>query len=74
MTATRPTSAPILDAGLSPRRRLPAALAVAVTAALVVSRFGAADPTTWLLETVWVMAGLPLAILLRRRFPLSGLL
>lgn len=74
MTATRPTPAPTLDAGLSPRRRLPAALAVAVTAVLVVSRFGAADPTTWLLETVWVMAGLPLAILLRHRFPLSGLL
>lgn len=35
---------------------------------------GCQGPTTWLLETVWVMAGLPLTILLRRRFPLSGLL
>lgn len=74
MAATDPYIAPSLDVRLSPRRRLPTALAVAVTAALVVSRFGAADPTTWLLETVWVMAGLPLIILLRGRFPLSGLL
>ncbi|RLV66492.1 inner membrane protein YjdF [Streptomyces sp. CBMAI 2042] len=59
---------------LPSRRRLPALLAVGVSAALVASRFGAADPTTWLLETVWVMVGLPLAVLLRHRFPLSGLL
>ncbi|MEU2900673.1 DUF2238 domain-containing protein [Streptomyces sp. NPDC006967] len=56
------------------RRRLPAVLAVLVAAALVVSAFGAKDPTTWVLETVWVMVGLPMAVLLRRRFPLSGLL
>ncbi|AWL87813.1 hypothetical protein AMK14_33390 [Streptomyces sp. TSRI0445] len=74
MAAITPNPAPSLDLRLSSSRRLPAALAVAVTAALVVSRFGAADPTTWLLETVWVMAGLPLVILLRNRFPLSGLL
>jgi putative membrane protein len=55
-------------------RRLPGVLAVLVAAALVVSAVGAKDPTTWLLETVWVMAGLPLAFVLRRRFPLSGLL
>ncbi len=74
MTATHPVPAPTQDASLSPGRRLPAVLAFAVAGALVVSWFGAADPTTWLLETVWVMAGLPAAILLRRRFPLSGLL
>lgn len=55
-------------------RRLPAVLVAVVAAALMVSAWGAKDPTTWLLETVWVMVGLPLAILLRRRFPLSGLL
>ncbi|MFH8452819.1 DUF2238 domain-containing protein [Streptomyces fungicidicus] len=55
-------------------RRLPAVLVAVVAAALMASAWGAKDPTTWLLETVWVMAGLPLAILLRRRFPLSGLL
>ncbi|MEU3104854.1 DUF2238 domain-containing protein [Streptomyces griseoflavus] len=55
-------------------RRLPAVLAVLVAVALVASAFGAKDPTTWVLETVWVMVGLPMAVLLRRRFPLSGLL
>lgn len=55
-------------------RRLPAVLAVLVAVALAVSAFGAKDPTTWVLETVWVMVGLPMAVLLRRRFPLSGLL
>lgn len=55
-------------------RRLPAALALAVVVALAVSAIGAADPTTWLLETVWVMLGLPLVVVLRKRFPLSGLL
>ncbi|MFD9876239.1 DUF2238 domain-containing protein [[Kitasatospora] papulosa] len=55
-------------------RWLPAVLALCVAAALVVSAWGAKDLTTWLLETVWVMVGLPLAILLRRRFPLSSLL
>ncbi|MFB6841036.1 DUF2238 domain-containing protein [Streptomyces sp. NPDC056361] len=55
-------------------RRLPAVLALAVVVALAVSAIGAADPTTWLLETVWVMLGLPLVVLLRKRFPLSGLL
>lgn len=74
MTSTHPAPAPTRAAILSPRRRLSAVLAVSVSAALVVSRFGAADPTTWVLETVWVMAGLPLAILLHRRFPLSDLL
>ncbi|MEU6394742.1 DUF2238 domain-containing protein [Streptomyces sp. NPDC046939] len=74
MTCTHPAPAPTREASPSSRRHLPAALAVTVSAALVVSRFGAADPTTWVLETAWVMAGLPLAILLRRRFPLSGLL
>ncbi|MGW7224860.1 DUF2238 domain-containing protein [Streptomyces cyaneofuscatus] len=68
--APTPASTPALS--LPSRRRLPALLAVGVSAALVASWFGAADPTTWLLETVWVMVGLPLAILLRHRFPLSG--
>ncbi|MCQ4211349.1 DUF2238 domain-containing protein [Streptomyces longispororuber] len=55
-------------------RRLPGALVFVVVAALVLSAWGAKDPTTWLLETVWVMVGLPLAVVLRKRFPLSGLL
>jgi putative membrane protein len=49
-------------------------LAVLVTVALAVSAWHAKDPTTWVLETVWVMVGLPLLVLLRKRFPLSDLL
>ncbi|CCK25694.1 inner membrane protein YjdF [Streptomyces davaonensis JCM 4913] len=75
MSAIHPTVSPSPSARpAAVGRRLPAVLALTVAAALVVSAFGAKDPTTWLLETVWVMVGLPLAILLRRRFPLSGLL
>ncbi|MPY44095.1 DUF2238 domain-containing protein [Streptomyces phyllanthi] len=48
---------------------------VAVVAlALAASAWHPKDPMTWLLETVWVMVGLPLAIVLRKRFPLSDLL
>ncbi|MGW5776530.1 DUF2238 domain-containing protein [Streptomyces sp. NPDC003863] len=74
MSAIQPTFSPATDARSASGRRLPAVLALAVTAALTVSALGAADPTTWVLETVWVMLGLPLVILLRKRFPLSGLL
>ncbi|MET9442689.1 DUF2238 domain-containing protein [Streptomyces sp. NPDC006610] len=79
MSAIHPTVSPSPDARPVPPqaavgRRLPAVLAVTVAAALGMSAWGAKDPTTWLLETVWVMVGLPLAVLLRRRFPLSGLL
>lgn len=74
MPSILPTVGPSSDARPSSGRLLPAALALAVATALVVSAFGARDQTTWLLETVWVMLGLPLVILLRRRFPLSGLL
>ncbi|MFE7598390.1 DUF2238 domain-containing protein [Streptomyces sp. NPDC057494] len=74
MSAMHPTFSPSPDARPVPGRRLPALLALAVAAALVVSAFGAADPTTWVLETVWVMLGLPLVVVLRKRFPLSGLL
>ncbi|MFF5284474.1 DUF2238 domain-containing protein [Streptomyces sp. NPDC013171] len=74
MSAIHPTFSPAPDARPASGRRMPAVLALAVTAALMVSALGAADPTTWVLETVWVMLGLPLVILLRKRFPLSGLL
>ncbi|MEW2399363.1 DUF2238 domain-containing protein [Streptomyces sp. NPDC046862] len=60
-------------AGLS-GRRLPVVLLAGVTLALAVSAWHPKDPTTWVLETVWVMVGLPLAVLLRKRFPLSDLL
>jgi putative membrane protein len=51
----------------------PALLAV-VLAALVVSGIGPADRTTWLLEVLPVLIGVPLLIATRRRFPLSRLL
>ncbi|WP_316767421.1 DUF2238 domain-containing protein [Streptomyces sasae] len=52
----------------------PAALAAVVVAGMAVSAWGARDRTTWFLETVWVLAGLPLVVLTWRRFPLTGLL
>lgn len=65
--ATRSVTAPT-------RRRLPAVLVGAVLLALAVSAWNPKDPTTWFLETVWVIVGVPLAILTRKRFPLSDLL
>ncbi|MEU5825864.1 DUF2238 domain-containing protein [Streptomyces sp. NPDC047803] len=56
------------------RRRLPALLAVLVTVTLAASAWHPKDFTTWVLETVWVIVGLPLLIVLRKRFPLSSLL
>ncbi|MCX5400575.1 DUF2238 domain-containing protein [Streptomyces sp. NBC_00102] len=62
------------DAPATAGRLLPSVLAPAVAAALALSAWGAKEPGTWVLETVWVMLGLPVLFLLRRRFPLSGLL
>ncbi|MGV9407581.1 DUF2238 domain-containing protein [Streptomyces sp. NPDC003667] len=68
MTAVRPTPVP------SPRRVPPALFAGVVAVGLAVSAWGVRDRTTWLLETFWVLAGLPLVVLVWRRFPLTGLL
>lgn len=56
------------------RPALPVVLAASVVAAMVLSAWGARDRTTWFLETVWVLIGLPLVVLTWRRFPLTGLL
>lgn len=56
------------------RAGVPAALAALVCAGLLLSGLQPYDRTTWLLETCWVMAGLPLVVLVWRRFPLTGLL
>ena len=56
------------------RRTLPALCAGLVVAGLAVSAWRPYDPTTWLLETVWVLVGLPVIVLAWRRFPLTGLL
>jgi putative membrane protein len=60
--------------GAAPRRNLPAVLVAVVVAGTAVSAWGARDRATWFLETVWVLAGLPLLVLTRRRFPLTNLL
>ncbi|MFF9020500.1 DUF2238 domain-containing protein [Streptomyces eurythermus] len=52
----------------------PAVFAGVVATALAVSAIGARDRTTWFLETVWALVGLPLVVLAWRRFPLTGLL
>ncbi|WP_328430877.1 DUF2238 domain-containing protein [Streptomyces sp. NBC_00453] len=56
------------------RRQLPAALAAVVVAGLALSAWAPHDRTTWFLETVWVLVGLPLVVLTWRRFPLTNLL
>ncbi|PWI13412.1 hypothetical protein DI272_04155 [Streptomyces sp. Act143] len=56
------------------RRPLPVPLAGAVVVGLALSAWDPRDRTTWLLETVWVLVGLPLIVLVWRRFPLTGLL
>ncbi|WP_234335766.1 DUF2238 domain-containing protein [Streptomyces sp. NRRL S-1022] len=58
----------------APRRVPPVLFAGVVAAGLVLSAWGARDRTTWFLETVWALAGLPLVVLAWRRFPLTGLL
>ena len=45
-----------------------------VLLALVVSGIRPYDRLTWLLETVWVIVGVPVVLLTWRRFPLSTLL
>ncbi|MFE1290040.1 DUF2238 domain-containing protein [Streptomyces sp. NPDC058751] len=61
-------------AGRAPRNALPAALLGVVVAGMALSAWHAHDQMTWLLETVWVLVGLPLVVLGRRRFPLTSLL
>lgn len=41
---------------------------------MVVSGWRPADRTTWVMETFWVILGVPLVLLVWRRFPLTGLL
>ncbi|MGW6140456.1 DUF2238 domain-containing protein [Streptomyces sp. NPDC055144] len=58
----------------APSPVLPRVCVAVVVVGLAVSAWAPHDRTTWLLEVVWVLIGLPLAVLARRRFPLSGLL
>ncbi|WP_217552013.1 DUF2238 domain-containing protein [Streptomyces sp. GbtcB6] len=72
MTAVHPAPRPVPHR--VPRRVPPAVLAGVVVAGMALSAWGARDRTTWFLETVWVLIGLPLVVLTWRRFPLTGLL
>jgi putative membrane protein len=58
----------------SPSRFEGAVLVALVLGALAWSGVAPHDRLTWLLEVVWVIAGLPLVLVLRRRFPLTRLL
>lgn len=58
----------------APGRTLPAVLLAVVIAGMGLSAWHAHDGTTWLLETVWVLVGLPLVVIGRRRSPLTSLL
>lgn len=55
-------------------RTLPPALAAGVLVALALSGLEPHDRATWIMETCWVLVGLPLLVLVWRRFPLSPLL
>lgn len=57
-----------------PRWRLPLLLLGAGLVALVVSRIGAFDATTWLLEVFPIVVIVPLLLLSAKRFPLTPLL
>ncbi|MFB7456192.1 DUF2238 domain-containing protein [Streptomyces sp. NPDC056188] len=69
-------SAPTLPAPARPTpwRVPPLLLAGIVVAGMIVSGWAPRDRVTWLLETVWMIVGLPLVVLAWRRFPLTDLL
>jgi len=54
-------------------RREPAILVAATVVALIVSRIGAAEPGTWVLEVFPIFLALPVLIATARRFPLTPL-
>ncbi|BCK73868.1 membrane protein [Streptomyces libani subsp. rufus] len=55
-------------------RILPPVLLAAVLLALALSGLQPHDRATWLMETCWVIVGLPVLVVTRKRFPLSPLL
>jgi putative membrane protein len=54
-------------------RREPAILLLATIVALIVSRVGALEPGTWLLEVAPILIVAPILVLTARRFPLTPL-
>jgi putative membrane protein len=59
---------------LPTRRTVPAFAAAFVLAVLLVSGLRPLDRPTWVLETFWIVLGLPVIVALWRRFPLTDLL
>lgn len=57
-----------------PRSTEAIAMVLITAAALIWSGIGAHDPLTWVMETIWVMVGLPLVMFSWSRFPLTRLL
>jgi putative membrane protein len=55
-------------------QRLPLLLLALAVIALVISGIGVDDRTTWILEVVPILIGVPILIATRRRFPLTPLL
>ena len=54
-------------------RREPAILLIATIIALIVSRIGAAEPGTWVLEVFPIFLAIPVLVLTAKRFPLTPL-
>jgi putative membrane protein len=54
-------------------RREPAILLVATIVALIVSRIGAAEPGTWVLEVFPIFIAIPILVATAKRFPLTPL-
>jgi len=54
-------------------RREPTILLIATTVALIVSRVGALEPGTWILEVFPIILALPVLVATYRRFPLTPL-
>jgi putative membrane protein len=55
------------------QRREPAILLTATIVALIVSRIGAAEPGTWVLEVFPIFLAIPLLVATAKRFPLTPL-
>ena len=55
------------------QRREPAILLVATIVALIVSRIGAVEPGTWVLEVFPIFLAVPLLVATAKRFPLTPL-